>query len=100
MGWRFCIDAVGGNARRSFDSCRWSSSSRRTRRLATRPSTAPDDPRFLALGEARRTGTVTALIRSGLADKGLATRSPSKDETLSDTQDTEDVVEQASASAR
>jgi restriction system protein len=36
-----------------------------------------DDPRFPGtLGQTRRTGTVNALIRSDMADKGLTTRPP------------------------
>lgn len=73
-------------------------------------------------GQTRRTGTVVARIRSDLADKGLTTRPPFTEgrvhdeieivpvdpaswnlETLpehGDSQDTEDVAEQVSASAR
>lgn len=78
---------------------------------------------FLAhWGQTRRTGTVIALIRSDLADKGLTTRPPFTEGRVEDeveivpvdtvsrnfethpgdgeSQDTEDVAEQVSASAR
>lgn len=78
---------------------------------------------FLAhWGQTRRTGTVKALIRSDLADKGLTTRPPFTEGRVEDeieiipvdtasrnletlpgdggNQDTEDVAEQVSASAR
>ncbi|MDQ2875186.1 MAG: hypothetical protein M3Y33_10490 [Actinomycetota bacterium] len=97
--------------------------------LADAASRDQSSPRRLTIrdflshwGQTRRTGTVNALVRAGLADKGLTTRPPFTEGRVEDeieivpvdtaswnieklggdggTQDTEDVAEQVSASAR
>lgn len=97
--------------------------------LAEAVSRDPATPRRLTIrdflahwGQTRRTGTVKALIKSDLADKGLTTRPPFTEGRVEDeieivpvdpgswdpgafqgdgeSQDTEDVAEQASTSAR